>query len=126
MHRRDALLICCSEKEAGKIRGEAKSEHRGVSSYVLSVTLRALRIEDTILARTKGKSPTQLAYLRDPGPRTEILVRCSNEEAAAIRTHARRRGVSISGYALMALRRVWSIKAQGPSLSAMPGIRPPC
>jgi hypothetical protein len=47
-----------------------------------------------------------------PPKRTALLIRCSVEEAEAIRASARKSGRTLSGYVLHCLRRRLNIEAQ--------------
>lgn len=106
---RTALLIRCSVQEAGQIRDGAHKERRSVSNYVLNILDRALRTEELMFARLQhGPSLNQtLSRLPRlvPGPRTAVLLRCTDYEASRIRAAARRRDTTISGFVLHSLRR---------------------
>ena len=107
MGGRSALLINCSEKEARKIHEQAALQRRGVSSYVLNIVSRAVEFDDRIFAAINGLPGSKIRRL--PGPRTTLLLRCSVEEAKRIRTAAKRRQTTISGFVLQALRRSWKV-----------------
>jgi uncharacterized protein (DUF1778 family) len=113
MNHRDALLIRCSKQEAQTIHERARRERRSLSAYVLEVMGKTLNLEDKLLSHMSqyGAFNRVLSRIpvRTPGPRTEILVRCSDAEARRIRAAARRRDVSISGFVLHALRRSWAV-----------------
>jgi len=107
---RTALLLRCSPEEAGTIRDRAESERRSVSGSVLNIVMRALHFEEKVLATGRfraGRRPSS-PVVRQPGPRTAVLVRCSRSEAMQIRATAKRKQLTISGYILQALRRSWA------------------
>jgi uncharacterized protein (DUF1778 family) len=110
MATRAAILISCSREEAATIRRLAAEQRRTISGYVLNVVIRKVEIEEEMFRRHH-----RLAMLRGdmtwraPGPRTTMLVRCTREEAARIRTAARRRDVTISGFVLDALQLAWAV-----------------
>lgn len=109
MAHRAALLIRCSLPEAAEIRKRADSERRTVSGYLLNVLERQLQIDDRLAgALTPGLKLYQPERAeKKPQPRTAVLLRCSNEQGAKIRAGARRRGSSINGFVLFALKMVW-------------------
>jgi uncharacterized protein (DUF1778 family) len=122
MTDRTALLINCSAGEAAAIRHHAELERRTVSGYVLNIVMRAVTFEAQIRDLLKSPSGIERTLSRlplsAPGPRTTVLLRCSAEEAAAIRAAAKRRSCTISGFVLHALRRSWSIT--GPPDQPLP------
>jgi len=115
MSNRTALLIYCSQDELARVRERAALEHRTVSGYVLNILMRTIAFEESLYASLKHTSginrglATQAAC--SPGPRTNMLLRCSEEEAERIRSAAKRRETTISGFVRLALRRSWSVAA---------------
>jgi uncharacterized protein (DUF1778 family) len=113
MSDRTALLIYCSQEEFEKIHTMAEIEHRTLSGYVLNIVMRAVTFEEAIYAGADLSRLVKRAFIKpvllSPGPRTNMLLRCSRDEAVRIRTAAQRRQTSISGYVRMALKRSWSI-----------------
>lgn len=118
MQGRTALLIRCSKEEAELIRREARHEYRTMSSYVLNILQRVLKMEDrlfTKLARPQGMNRVLARTpVRPPGPRTAILLRCSTVEAEDIRHAARRREIPVSSFVMHALRRCWTAAQSVP------------
>lgn len=110
---RTALLIRCSIEEARQIRDGAQLERRSVSGYVLNVLDRALRTEELLFARLHHGPDLNQTLSRMPrvvpGPRTVVFVRCTVHEAERIRTAARRRDTTISGFVLHSIRRAWNV-----------------
>jgi uncharacterized protein (DUF1778 family) len=115
MSNRTALLIYCSQDELARIRERAALEHRTVSGYVLNILMRAIAFEESLYAKLKPTSGLSRALATQavcsPGPRTNMLLRCSEEEAERIRNAAKRRETTISGFVRLALRRSWSVAA---------------
>ncbi|HZP32810.1 MAG TPA: hypothetical protein VFB23_05530 [Candidatus Acidoferrales bacterium] len=116
MSDRTALLIRCSNTEATVIREQAALERRTVSNYVLNIVIKALQIDDKLSATRELDRTPYFAPTSVPGPRTAILVRCSNGEAARIRTAAKQRKTTIGSYVLHSLRRFWAGKQRPPLL----------
>ena len=116
---RNALLIRCSEIEAGRIRSAARAEDRTLSGYVLHVLKKAWPIEERLrenldMVRSLNLRIPGGASVRGPsekasGPRTALLIRCSTEEASRIRAAARRKRMTVNGYVLDALSRNWRV-----------------
>ena len=113
MAKRTALLIRCSVDEAASIRDRAERDRRTVSAYVLTRLDAALQMEELLFARlSRFQEFNRLsirAPARPPGPRTAILLRCSEDEAKRIRATAERRQTTISGFVLHAIRRSWKV-----------------
>lgn len=113
MSDRTALLIYCSQEEFEKIHIMAELEHRTLSGYVLNIVMRAVTFEETIYAGVNVVRLMKWALMKpvllSPGPRTTMLLRCSSDEATRIRTAAKRRRASISGYVRLAVKRSWSV-----------------
>ena len=119
MAKRTALLIRCSAEEATKTREEAAEQRRTMSAYVLNIVLRSLPYEEMRQPHRSALSNRRASMHGDlwaPSPRTAILVRCSQYEAARIRAAANRRQATISGFVLHALRRAWAVKEAAPAL----------
>jgi hypothetical protein len=113
MPKRTSLLIRCSPEDAAAIRERAFEDHRTVAGYLLHVLARSLWIEEKF---TAGLNPSQVRLpvldesLLGHGKRTAIHLRCSVEEANAIRLGAKRRRLSISAFVVFALRRFWNAR----------------
>ena len=101
------LLICCSAAERDDIRDSAKKRRQTISGYILLIMDRAIDLEERLLARAKWIPLARLEPMHALRPRTTFLVHCDPSEAARIRTAARRRQVTISGFVLHCLRRTW-------------------
>jgi hypothetical protein len=112
MSGRSALLINCSEKQAGRVRETAQEQRRTISGYVLYVLMRAISVEERFFARVSRLGP--LPFKRPAGPRTCLLIRCSQEEAQRVRRVAKRREMSISAYVLYCLERSWNVGRPAP------------
>jgi hypothetical protein len=120
------MLIRCSKPEARRIRELAKTQRRTISGYVLSVLMRAIRLDESF-ARMKAVGVNDAPFAKvmewygldvlptgkPPGPRTSMLLSCSTQEAARIRLAAKTREISISGFILHTLRSTWNITAEG-------------
>lgn len=91
--RKTALLIRCSEQEAKTIRNKAKFERRTISGYVLNILARTLQFEESLFSRLNGLSNLNSTLARtsicSPGPRTAILLQCSEIESKQIRVAAK-------------------------------------
>jgi uncharacterized protein (DUF1778 family) len=108
MSERTALLINCAETQARTIREQAELQRRSVSGYVLHIVMRAIGFERSLVARLPRRLKSiRSSASRPAAPRTTILVRCSVEEAKQIRTAAKRRDETISGFVLRTLARSW-------------------
>jgi uncharacterized protein (DUF1778 family) len=124
MRNRTALLVYCSQKESEKIHSMAELEHRTLSGYVLNIVMRAVIFEEAVYAGLRSPRLRKRAFSQpvplSPGPRRTMLLRCSVDEAARIRTAAKRRQSSISGYVRLALKRSWIVvdRIGVPELSA--------
>ena|SRR5215470_13188309 len=121
MSNRSALLINCSKKEALKIREIAARQRRTISGYVLNILMKAIRVDEG-LSRLRALGLEQKPRVRDielygldgvssrpRGPRTTMLLSCPIEEAQRIRETAKRKGTTISGVVLHALRLAWIV-----------------
>src|SRR5215467_6018936 len=108
---RTALLIRCSIEDAAKIRYEAEHDRRTVSGYVMNIVDRSLQVEDSLFHKIPRLAGLNQTLMRRPqfttGPRTALLLRCSELEAERIRVAAKRRGTSISAFVVHAIRRTW-------------------
>jgi uncharacterized protein (DUF1778 family) len=112
---RTALLICCSKEEASTIHERAETERRSVSGYVLNIVMRAVKFNEELVTRgIKNFGPVLMRPGRVQGPRTSMLVRCAAEESARIRTAAKHRDTTISGFVLASLRRSWLVSLSNP------------
>jgi hypothetical protein len=112
MGYRTALLINCSTAEATTIRNRSELQRRSVSGYVLNIVMRAVSFEETLSNKIDNLRLPQLPLHRPArltGPRTTLLLRCSLDEARRIRSAAKRRGSTISGFVLHSLRRSWNV-----------------
>ena len=113
MSDRTAILLHCTKDEAGEIRKRARLDRRNVSSYILSIVMRFVEYEERLSMRLSSLRALNDTLARRPtrsvGPRTTVLLRCSVEEAQRIRSCARCRDISISGFVLDSLKRSWSI-----------------
>ena len=111
MRNRAALLIACSAKEAETIRERAAFERRTISAYVLQIVVRSAALDEKLFQEYgKLRSLADSEFTRrPPGPRTTMLLRCASQESARIRTAAKRRTISISGFVLYALRYSWHL-----------------
>lgn len=115
MGKRAALLIYTSQEDAQRIRERATLEHRTVSGYVLNILLRTVAFEETLYQKLSGPGLAGISprpAICPPGPKTTMLLRCSAEHAQRIRSAARRRVTSISGFVRDALWRSWSAETQ--------------
>jgi hypothetical protein len=101
MSSRTALIISCSQFEADTTREKAELQRRTMSAYMLHNVMRQVLVDET-LSRTGQKLAPRLSILAQP--RTTMLIRCSIEEAARIRTAAKRRDSTISAFVLHSLR----------------------
>ncbi|HKS81094.1 MAG TPA: hypothetical protein VJR23_06280 [Candidatus Acidoferrales bacterium] len=110
MEERTALIISCSLEQSSVIHERAEFERRTVSGYVMRILMRTLDIEDRLVFVQQDTSRPLTAYqpVRDPGPRTKMLLRCSKIEAQRIREGARRRRTTISWFVLYTLSLAWS------------------
>jgi hypothetical protein len=112
MPGRTSLLVRCSPEDAATIRDRACTEHRTVSGYLLHVLASSLWVEEK---STAGIDPAHLDLRLDGrvhqliglGKRTAVHLRCSVEEAEAIRQAANRRQCSISVFVVFSLHRYW-------------------
>jgi uncharacterized protein (DUF1778 family) len=114
MSERTALLINCSETQARTIRERAELQRRTVSGYVLHIVMRAVEFERSVMASLGLPKSIRSSVSRPAAPRTTILVRCSVEEAKQIRTAARGREMTISGFVLRTLARSWKATSSIP------------
>jgi uncharacterized protein (DUF1778 family) len=111
---RAAILISCLKEEANQIRDRANQQRRSVSSYVLHTVMRSVEFEEklayTLLAYQAAMklAPPRFTNL-SRGPRTTVMLRCSQEESRRIRTAAARRGTTISAFIRSCLWRAWSV-----------------
>ena len=103
MTNRTVLFICCSALEAKTIRQQAQAERRTMSNYVLYILFRVLPLEERIFVVPNNRRPRPKLL----GPRTAVLVRCSQAEANRIRAAAARSGTTISTFVVTHLRRWW-------------------
>jgi len=114
MPDRAALLISCSVEEVRTIREPAKLQHRGISSYVLNILIRAVEFEERLLEKGDRVYSLFCETPRRPlCPRTTLLLRCSVQESERIRKAAKTRDTTISEYVLCCLRRSWWVESQG-------------
>jgi hypothetical protein len=112
MPNRTAILIHCSSVEAREIRRRADLEHRSVSSYMAHVLMSSVGYEEKLFTRLKTfdqLNEVSRVSRRPMRPRTTILLRCSLEESSRIRRAAKRRGMTISGFIVQALRHQWEL-----------------
>jgi hypothetical protein len=110
MSNRTAILLYCHLEDAQTVRERARLENRTVSGYLLHIVMRSVEFEKgmlTLLNRPKGFRPPVDAWTCPPGPKTTMLLRCSIDQAKAIRTTAKQKGISVSGFVRCALRRSW-------------------
>jgi uncharacterized protein (DUF1778 family) len=116
MPNRAAILLQCSQGEARQIRSRAKLDHRRLSNYILSVVMPTVAFEEALHAKLTRfrelNGALERRYIRGPGPRTNILLRCSREESKRIRKAAEGREMTISGFLVHSLRRSWAIADQ--------------
>jgi hypothetical protein len=113
MGKRAQLLLHCTEAEAETVRRRAHDEYRGVSEYLLHLTMRTVELEERI-ARTL---PSQVGLMgfrgrtnwRGTEPRTTMLLRCSADEARRIRRAAEVRQMTLSEYVFKTVRRAWQV-----------------
>lgn len=107
---RAAIIISCTINEADTMRHQARLQHRTVSGYILNILMRAVEFQEMALERWGRPEVSRLTYSkRAPGARTTVLLRCSMKEARRIRAAAKKRGETVSGYVLHAIRRSWKI-----------------
>lgn len=104
---RASVIVRCSQKDAARIRKEAFSEHRSMSGYLLRVLELSFRIEDKVPEPALARQVQFLKIYADDNPRTAVHLRCATEQAARIRKYAARRGLSLSGFVVFSLRRLW-------------------
>jgi len=118
MRDRAVLMISCLKEEAAKIHQEAELQRRTVSGYVLNVVMRAVKFDEKLLAEHPGihslKTVAAAYPIRPIGLRTAMLLRCSTEESKRIRSAAKHRDATISGFVLWSLRRSWLAALQAP------------
>jgi hypothetical protein len=116
---RSVLMISCSKEEAGTIRGKAEFQRRTISGYVLKIVLRAVQLDERLYESYRRLAPLNFSLLGNkPRPRTVMLIRCSSQESARIRSAAKRRDVTISSYVLYCLRCSWQIADAFPGSPA--------
>ncbi len=72
-------------------------------------------MDESLFETHKRLSPWNARQERCPGPRTTMLIRCTTDEAARIRSAAKRRDTTISGFVLHTLRCSWVV-AEGLNL----------
>jgi len=107
---RTSLLINCSKREAQQTRANAEIQRRTVSGYVINIVMRSVNLTEKILPTLS--SPPLFGVQRKKsskslGPRTTLHIYCSADEAKRIRTAAKLRSISISGFVLYCLHRSW-------------------
>ena len=108
MARRTTLLIRCSQQQADLIRREAVAQHRTITGYLLNVLERSLWIESKFGHGLESLAALPVHETVDSGEtRTAILLHCSRQSAEEIRRAAKRRDMSISGFAVFSLDRHW-------------------
>ena len=111
-----AILISCLKEEADHIRDEARLERRPVSSYILHILMRWVQFEERLfvdLSRSRAEIGRQLAVSLPKlprGPRTTILLRCTEDDSKRIRIAAARRDMQISLFIRHCLRRTWAAR----------------
>jgi len=114
---RPALLLACSHEEADMIRKQAFVQSRTISAYVFLVVMRSVTFDEKQFAEFGRVAVYSGRLKRGVGPRTTMLLRCTTEQALRIRTAAKRRDVTISGYILYCLKRSWTLAAVNPIAS---------
>jgi uncharacterized protein (DUF1778 family) len=120
---RTALLIRCEADEADRIRVEAQKERRTISSYVLSIALRAAaseRLPSGFNHYRRSSSGLSIA-----SPRRAILVRCAVTEAEQIREAARRHAMPINAFILGVVKDAWNGRPTLPPLGVIEASRNP-
>ena len=123
---RTALLIRCTTDEAERIRIEAAKERLSLSGYILSAMTRTLHEEMLLSKLNDYRSMIAVSSRRAliaPGPRTALLVRCSESEAERIREAAKRRELPINAFVLQGLKSVWTV--QSPTTQSIKGAPQP-
>ena len=109
MAKRTAFLVSCSTQEARTIREQAKLQRRTVSGYVFNIVMRAVAFDERFCANLRWLTGFERSRRGLSGARTTMLLRCSVAEAKRIRTAAKRRDTTISGFMLHTLRRAWKV-----------------
>ena len=107
-HARNAVLLCCSKEEARTLHEQAQHERRTVSAYALNIVMNTVQWDEGFSFQLR-----KLAYvyaIRGPGPRTKVLLRCSQQEVNRIRRAAEKRSATVSGFIMQELRRSWQAK----------------
>ena len=114
MGNRTAILLSCCREDADMVRERARLDNRTVSGYVLNIVLRSVAFEATLRGRL-GRAefdPIRRAEICPPGPKSPMLLRCSSEQAEAIRAAAKYKRMSVSGFVRSSLRKSWSASEQ--------------
>jgi hypothetical protein len=112
-------MISCSKEEARTIRGKAEFQRRTISGYVLKIVLKAIQLDERLYENYRRLAPLNFSLFGSkPRPRTVMLIRCSSQEAARIRSAAKRRDLTISGYVLYCLRASWQVADAFPGSAA--------
>lgn len=94
-----SLLLSLPAEEAAAIRKYAAKEDRTISAYVRRIALKQVAV-DGKLSKLRDTLVSFDPRLKSSGQRAVLHVRCTSEQAAAIRLAAERRGTSISSYVL--------------------------
>jgi hypothetical protein len=78
---------------------------------VLNIAMRHAAMDEKLLHQYgKLRRLVDSEFTQRPaGPRTTMLLRCASQESARIRTAAKRRNMTISGFVLYALRCSWHV-----------------
>jgi hypothetical protein len=106
-----AILLCCSKQEARTLHEQAHHERRTVSAYVLNIIMKAVHWDERFSFRLTDVA--QLYAIRSRGPRTKVLLRCSQQEASRIHKAAKKGATSVSAFIMTQLRTAWQVKLRG-------------
>jgi hypothetical protein len=105
---RTSVIISCTAGDAAFTRERARSRRQTISGYILDVVMRLIDIDDRLFATYARLGPLTWRHPAPaPGPKTTLLIRCSEEEAKRIRLAAKRRDSTVSAFVLHALRVSW-------------------
>ena len=111
---RTALLIRYSYDDAVIVHDRAAAEQRTISGYLLHVLEHSTWIEEKYGAAFTSEPASRMHKRNQPVAvaETATLLRCSSEQAAAIRKAAGRRRMSISRFVRFSLHRHWRTAKQ--------------
>jgi hypothetical protein len=115
MAPRTAVIISCTQGDAAFTRERARSRRQTISGYILDVVMRLIVIDDRLFATYARLAPSTWRHPAPaPGPKTTLLIRCSQEEANRIRLAAKRRDSTVSAFVRHALHLSWKATLNHP------------